>query len=340
MFELEKGSKKFICPNCLKKKFVRYLDIETKIYLHPRVGKCDREISCGYHYPPRDYFRDNPSQQNTCIHEKRIDFRQFKTKSQPASYIAHGMLGKTLSGYKNNQFVIFLRTLFPDEIVKELIHRFFIGTSAKWNGSTIFWQIDEQRKIRSGKIIPYDKNTGKRKGYITWAHKEYNLPDFNLSQCLFGLHQVINFPNAPVGIVESEKSAIIMTGLGLMENVLSDFLWMATGSLNMLKPELLEPLKTGIVALYPDLGKPKNNNKTPFEIWQSKLNDLKQVVKHINISDLLEKKGNDEQKRNGCDIADFVIDNLKLKNSSLAHLIGLNPMLKQLIAKFDLLNET
>lgn len=62
-FHLEKyryGSK-IDCPNCGKRRcFVRYIDEQGTVYFPASVGKCDHEQSCGYHYTPREYFRDNP----------------------------------------------------------------------------------------------------------------------------------------------------------------------------------------------------------------------------------------------------------------------------------------
>ena len=49
-YGLEKGSKKHICSKCGKKRFVLYVNKVTEEYLHSDVGRCDREINCGYHY--------------------------------------------------------------------------------------------------------------------------------------------------------------------------------------------------------------------------------------------------------------------------------------------------
>ncbi len=40
--------------------FVRYIDEQGSISFPGNVGKCDHENSCGYHYTPKEYFKDNP----------------------------------------------------------------------------------------------------------------------------------------------------------------------------------------------------------------------------------------------------------------------------------------
>ena len=51
-YSLDKTSKKFKCPNCLKSTFVRYVDTETNNYLSDEFGRCDRESKCNYHHAP------------------------------------------------------------------------------------------------------------------------------------------------------------------------------------------------------------------------------------------------------------------------------------------------
>jgi hypothetical protein len=43
---LDKSSKKFPCPVCLKKTFVKYIENETGEYIAGNYGKCDREANC------------------------------------------------------------------------------------------------------------------------------------------------------------------------------------------------------------------------------------------------------------------------------------------------------
>lgn len=52
-FSLDGTSLKFLCPNCHKKRFVRYKDLETDKYLRDYVGRCDKQTKCAYHYTPK-----------------------------------------------------------------------------------------------------------------------------------------------------------------------------------------------------------------------------------------------------------------------------------------------
>ena len=56
-YTLEKKSRKIKCPSCGEKRFVRYVDSANGEMLADNVGRCDREINCAYHYPPKLFFK-------------------------------------------------------------------------------------------------------------------------------------------------------------------------------------------------------------------------------------------------------------------------------------------
>ena len=61
---------KYQCPHCGRKSLVRYVDTyDGCSYVADAVGKCDHQNSCGYHYKPSEYFRDNPWDQRHGDHE-------------------------------------------------------------------------------------------------------------------------------------------------------------------------------------------------------------------------------------------------------------------------------
>ena len=82
---------RYACPQCGRKRcFARYIDEEGQIVFPDNVGRCDHEQSCGYHYSPSDYFKDNlnPAKRNvldlkneTCKNrEKRNVLKNSRTR--------------------------------------------------------------------------------------------------------------------------------------------------------------------------------------------------------------------------------------------------------------------
>lgn len=289
-YQLSPGSKKYYCPGCGKKRFVRYVDTSTGELLPEQFGRCDRAVNCGYHLNPyrEQYGKDQQSNWTPPPPEP----------PKPASYISPEILKASLQAYEQNNFVMWLNTFLDNFTVKELTHKFRIGTSKHWPGATVFWQIDNKGRIRSGKIMLYDQATGKRikkpYNHITWSHKAMKLENFNLKQCYFGLHQLISEPGKPIAIVESEKTAIIASAY------LPKFSWLACGSLTNLSEKMFVPLASKKVVLYPDLN--------AFDKWQQKADELRVAYPgtKIIISELLEKHCTQAEKENGFDLADYL----------------------------------
>lgn len=159
--------------------------------------------------------------------------------------------------FHNSEFYEFLISIFPKNKVDEVCKMYHLGAT-KTRG-VIFWQIDAEQNIRTGKIIRYNSNTGKRRKDINpqWVHRKLNYPeDWELTQCLFGLHLVRK--DSSVRIVESEKSAVIMS---LIE---PQSVWLATGGKYNFKDSLIDEIPTNSMILaYPD--------RDAFEEWKRKL---------------------------------------------------------------------
>ncbi|MGO3691078.1 MAG: DUF6371 domain-containing protein [Psychroflexus halocasei] len=337
-YTLDKTSKKHICPNCNKKRFVRYIDVEVVEYLSHEVGRCDREINCGYHYTPKAFFKDHNS-----VYDNRINIRNSQSISKRnTSYHNWKDVNDSLVNNGRNNFIRFLNSIFSDDEINKMLSQYKIGTARNWYHATIFWQIDQKQKIRGGKIISYDEN-GKRTPYINWYHsialKKKWIKTFELSQCLFGLH-LLKENSKPIAIVESEKTACVMS------LCFDKYLWLATGSLNGLNEKKISPIKNEEIILYPDLGI-QSKKGTPYEQWKIKATELQRKGYDIKISDLLEKKGNDHQRENGYDLADYFLKNENKKPRKIisAHqqkyvdFYLKNQNLKTLIDVFDLQDE-
>lgn len=268
--------------------------METGEHLHPSVGKCNREINCGYHYTPKQYFQDNHILFDTP--KRKLDMTQIDIpKPKPISLIPVEVFKDSLKAHETNHFVQYLIKLFGVELTSELVSRYFIATSNYWNGATVFWQIDTQGKVRTGKIMLYSPDTGKRVkepfNHITWAHKALKLTEFELKQCLFGEHLLID-KTKPVAIAESEKTAIIASVY------LPQFIWVAVGSLTNLTAEKCSILKGRSVILFPDLN--------GFEKWTIKAKELSHIAIFF-VSDLLERKATEAERQKGFDLVDYLV---------------------------------
>lgn len=298
ILEPYKGMKtRYQCPSCQQreKTFSRYIDTETGEHLHSTVGRCNRESKCGYHYTPKQYFQDNGIQTNIKAQYARAKGVFVPLKPKRVSFISEGVFTASLNRNERNHFVTFLIDNFGLEISGELVNQYFIATSKHWNGATVFWQIDSQGKVRTGKIMLYNPTTGKRikKPYkhITWVHTVLKLPEFELQQCLFGEH-LLKDTTKPVAIVESEKTTVIASVY------LPQFIWLAAGSLSNLTDDRCKVLKGRNVVLFPDLN--------GFEKWSLKAKELSHITS-ISVSDLLERKATAAEKQQGLDLADYLL---------------------------------
>lgn len=332
-FHLEKyrhGSK-IDCPSCGKKRcFVRYIDEQSTVRFPSTAGKCDHEQSCGYHYTPREYFRDNPEAMSNDDRHIGQAFRQavIHTRQTPVepSYISPTIVEASLSHYDKNPLYRYLCGVFGTEETARLFNHYRVGTSAKWGGSTVFWQTDETGKVRTGKIMLYDPSTGRRvkepQARVSWAHSELRLSDFNLRQCLFGQHLLPLYLDRTVFLVESEKSAVIAS------HYMPDVLWLATGGKNgCFNVQTVEALCGRDVILLPDL--------EATDAWREKLPMLQPVCRNVAISTLLEDMATDEQRSQGLDITDFLLAT-PTNRQILQQMIQRNPCIQQLIDELDL----
>lgn len=318
-FTLDKSSKKFICPSCNKKTFVRYIDAETKHYLESQYGRCDRESSCKFHHSPKQiHFLNNcfePSPQKTKSIINSSEVTRFGRK------------------FKRNNFIQFLRIHFTDEEVVSVIQKYLIGTSDHWEGATLFWQINELNQTVTGKVMLFELSSCKRVkkpyNHINWMHKILKIPNFELQQCLFGLHLINESKGQSIAIVESEKTAIIMSLF------LPNYIWIATGSKGNFKRELLEPLKPFSLIVFPD--------KSEYEDWNNKTKQLANEGFNIKCSNYIEKK----EVPDGTDLADIYFESKTTKIVEIKYtkaeievnrLSKLNPEIINLIKTFDLLD--
>lgn len=282
---LDKTSKKFICPKCNKRTFVKYIENETNNYLNDEFGRCDRETNCGYHNNPK-------GELNNSFEVKYI-------ATPEPTFHDYNLVSQSGRNFKQNNFIQFLKTIFSSDEVKNVIIKYLIGTSKHWNGSTVFWQIDNKERVHAGKILQYTAGTGKRqktkegKSLINWVHSILKLKDFNLNQCLFGLHLINETNQKPIAVVESEKTAVIMSIFK------PEYIWTATGMKGGFKFEMLKPIKDYKIVAFPD--------KSEYNDWLHTATELNGFGFNIAVNDWLEHTHYED----GTDLADVYISEAK-----------------------------
>lgn len=297
-------SSKYTCPQCGQKRVLcRYVDTETGELLPEHVGRCDRADKCGYHFTPRDYFQNGGTvAEGTAAPRAEEPPRPvfLHPKSRVLAFRAHPELN-TLSNYFR-PIVDAAYGLGRWDIVSQ---NYALGTQQEGplKGAAVFWQVDAHGNVHAGKEMLYDPTTGKRRKDVrsqSWVHYEdhhLSAGDLNVQQCLFGEHLLPQRPEAPVAVVESEKTALI--GAACVPTMI----WVATGSLGEFKLAKLQALTGRHVVAFPDL----SIESKAFKQWSATAYELRGLFASVHVSDLLEAGATVESTLAGDDIADYLL---------------------------------
>lgn len=286
---LPKTSKKHICPNCNKRRFKRYVSPQTNDYIHETVGICDRINSCAYHYPPKQFYKDNNI--NFKDNNNAFNVSNFKPKPnvtitdiKPKTllFVPKNEVLKTLDSYNRNNLIAYLITLYGIEKVNEMLNTYYIGTK---QDKTIFWYRDIKQNFRTSKAMKYGKNGKRDKKYLFQSHTSKN----GFSLCLYGEH-LLKGNNKDVMIVESEKTAAIC----YLEYGNNKFVWLSSGGSNGLTDDKIKALANRDVILVPDC----DNGRAMYSKAKIKLEKVCNSVKIFELA---------EDLNNNWDIADFLL---------------------------------
>ena len=341
-FHLQKyrpGSKT-ACPECGRKScFTRYIDEAGEISFPDSVGMCDHIKSCGYHYSPKEYFRDNPAVKEKLNEQERSGGTPIVAKAlakplperkPQISFLPSDWVEQSMHRYDINPLYRYFTKVMGKENVDKLFSLYRVGTSKRWGGATVFWQTDRDGNVRAGKIMGYDAVTGHRIkepfNQVSWVHSVRKVQDFRMKQCLYGEHLLSDssavMSAKPVAIVESEKTALVAT------HFIPDFIWLATGGMHgCFNSETMQVLGGREVVLFPDL--------KATEEWRRRLPMLESFCRRATCSDMLERIATDAQREAGLDIADFLLME-DTPQMILAKMMERNPVLQTFIDTFGL----
>lgn len=191
-----------------------------------------------------------------------------------------------------NNFIIFLKTLFTSREVQKAVLNYLIGSWSDWKGITVFWQIDQKERVYHGKLMLFNTETGKRvvgkdgNAIISSVRSRLNIDKIGFNQCLFGLH-LVGKNTKVIALIESEKSAIIMSIFK------PEYVWLSTGGKGGFKFDFLNPIKGQTIIAFPDKG--------VYDLWLEKANQLNSFGFNIRVSNWLETQN---EFNVGTDLAD------------------------------------
>jgi hypothetical protein len=323
---LEKGSKKFNCPECFKKSFVRYIDTIQGDYLPENYGRCDRESKCSYHLNPylNGYAKEMQEQKSFIKPQRKnaipqppaetifFDFDTFKQTLQPYRYEKNVFLQNLLS-----------RVQFPFDAVEvtKVIQLYRLGTVASGYraGANTFPFIDINQNVRAIQVKQFDENnhtigTDFLHSIIEKHHSQNKTPLPKWLQkyvkqekrisCLFGEHLLSKYPNNPVALVEAPKTAIYGTLYFGTPETPESLIWLAVYNKSSFSFDKLKVLQGRFVYVFPDL----SENGNTFKEWENKAKEFEKQMKATKFvfSDLLEQLAPERDKTNGNDIADYL----------------------------------
>lgn len=277
---------KVVCPWCGKKSFVRLIENETGKILDG-FGRCDHDTcpsrstdKSGIVYPGKD-----------------IDTSNFKTVEKdetPKVFYDWNIVRQYTEHRQENTLCRFLLTQVKDkDRFDKILQDYYIGSI---NNDIIFWQIDQRGNVHRGKIMKYNSDGHRQKtsyAISTMRQKQKRPKNIEPEMCYFGQHLIQK--DRPIGIVESEKTAIIASYF------LPQLTWIATLSLNNFNANRIKFLN-GFkypVYVFPDYD--------GYEKWTEKVEYFKVTTKlNIKVNQEVKKYGNGKQ-----DIADLLLNDLK-----------------------------
>lgn len=218
------------------------------------------------------------------------------------TYIPMPMLEKMVS--TENSLCKCLMKLFHPEAVRWVTEEYMLGAYAmgKWDDYTVFPCIDKKGRVCNLKVQHYDTDISSNR----FAHSDPNscmwlgtiwareglLPKDSVfrSSCMFGEHLLAKYPEGVVILVESPKNALF----GALEH--QDLIWLATGSKNMLKRDVLEPLRGRDVLVIPD--------RDAIDEWRESISDMADIA-NFSVSDLCNRVAPDQEAK--YDVADYIL---------------------------------
>ncbi|WHF51855.1 DUF6371 domain-containing protein [Chryseobacterium gotjawalense] len=255
---------------------------------------------------------------------------KFKPKDAEPVYFDFETFRATLKGYEQNTFIqnLLHRVQFPfstDEVTK-VIEQYRLGTITKGYraGAITFPYIDKADNVRAVQVKQFNEynNTSATdkldKVILNGLSKDSKIipnwlssyidygTDNGYFNCLFGEHLLNRFPLNPIALVEAPKTAIYGTLYFGNPEIPKNLIWLAVYNESSFNFDKLKVLEGRDVFVFPDLSK----DGSTFKRWQDKAKEYETRLPATRFifSDLLEQLADNQQRQQGADLADILIN--------------------------------
>jgi hypothetical protein len=177
-----------ICPKCGEKRFTKYIDKLTGACLDDDVGRCERTNSCGYHKPPREYFKsinnftndymnnilNNNSMNNNSLNDNymKVNYLPINSQENPApsfkketsevsiDLLSNYYLYEMRESYSQMALFCALAAVFGLKRVEDAFEKYDVRVTKRYmyneRYGTVFIQKSHDGKIRQVKEMGYN----------------------------------------------------------------------------------------------------------------------------------------------------------------------------------------
>lgn len=282
-FSLDNTAKKYFCPHCRRRSFVRFLDRERGEYLPDDFGRCDREFNCGFFRSPyhdAEFLR-------SYLDEKTAQARPYVWKAPPPPPVVPFPRALYLpfcrSWYREQPFFRNLCALavnrFPEidkndviSLITDVFRSYGVGTLPGENNrptGSLFPFINKSRQITAVQWKAFDNRNKTKKTSFLHRLLPPHAPGLakycqnqSFVRALFGEHLLTSNPGNVV-IVEAPKTALYGAVFQLLKrkqrqaegrpaNEKPAPLWLATYNAGRFKYETLKVLTNCTAFVFPD----------------------------------------------------------------------------------------
>lgn len=211
--------------------------------------------------------------------------------------IPEAIVSRHLNLARKDQLRTFLNDVLDPLVLEGVWNDYKVGVAR--DGRPVFFYFDRSGRCRNGKVMRYthdghrDRETdGSILAIPSLLQKSGHIPaEAKFDSILFGEHLLTRYPNSPIALVESEKTALVATAVN------PEIIWLATGGINTNNERCIALLSSRRVTAFPDAdGTTK---------WSEKFGSLSGWIVSDICSRVSQERGPAWSK---CDLADIIID--------------------------------